>query len=424
MKILFLTNFYPPHEVGGQEQSCEQMARALESRGHRIHVLTSDHGVKWGDPPEPGVSRALRLEMDLAPLRNAWSFFFSRKNREEKCFDELRRVIDTFQPEIVFIWGMWNLPRRLPVLAEKLLPGRVVYRFAEYWPTLPTQHELYWQTPGRNWCMGALKRLLSVLARFQLKRESPCPPLKFERAFCVSATTRKVLLDAGVPVQDSKVIYTGLDLRRFPVRSAEVGCDHRPLRLLFVGRLAPQKGIETAVKALASPMLQHKEQLTLTLVGSGTPAYERHLKALIRELELAGRVKLMGRVPRETIPLLLQQYDVLVVPSIWEEPLARVVLEGMAAGLVVIASRMGGTPEMITDGANGLLFEPDDPEDLAEKIQQVLRSPELRSELTAAARDTVESSFTLAAMTDKVEEFLNETLLLAANGPGGTEAAT
>lgn len=421
MKILFLTNFYPPYELGGQELSCEQVVLALRARGHSTFVLTSDHGVKRGDFREEYVNRTLQLEMNLQPLRHAWAFFFSRKKKERRSLRQLRKAVHEFQPDIIFIWGMWNLPRSLPFLAETLLPGRVVYRFAEYWPTLPTQHELYWQAPGRIWCMAPLKKVLGALARFRLSLESSVNSLKFERAFCVSASTRNVLLNSGIPLEQAKVIYTGVDPDRYSMRPCIPESEGTVLRLLFAGRLAPQKGVETALKALASPQLRAREEVTLTLVGSGSLLYERQLKELIAELKLVDRVKLVGRVPREMMPLVFQQFEVMVVPSNWEEPLARVVLEGMASGLVVVASRKGGTPEMIADGVNGLLFEPDDSDDLAEKLVSLLRNPALRCDLTQAARRTIEESFTLSGMTDKVEAFLEESLQLAENAVSATE---
>jgi glycosyltransferase involved in cell wall biosynthesis len=68
------------------------------------------------------------------------------------------------------------------------------------------------------------------------------------------------------------------------------------------------------------------------------------------------------------MPGLLRKFDVLVLPSIWPEPFSRAVLEGLVSGLVVVATRSGGTPEIIVDGENGLLFTPNDPEELAKKI--------------------------------------------------------
>ncbi|NUM49034.1 MAG: glycosyltransferase [Anaerolineales bacterium] len=163
MRILFLANYYPPHGLGGQERSCQEVFEGLQARGHECLVLTSMHGVDNVPTDEPGVRRWLYLEMDMVPLRHGWIFFTQRKQREAQNLARLERLINEFKPDVVYVWGMWNLPRTLPALAERLLPGRVAYRFAEYWPTLPSQHEFFWRAPAKNWRTYVPKRILSVV---------------------------------------------------------------------------------------------------------------------------------------------------------------------------------------------------------------------------------------------------------------------
>jgi glycosyltransferase involved in cell wall biosynthesis len=106
------------------------------------------------------------------------------------------------------------------------------------------------------------------------------------------------------------------------------------------------------------------------------------------------------------MPALLRQFDVLLVPSVWQEPLARMVLEGMAAGLVVIATPTGGTAEVIEDGNNGLFFTPGDGEDLARKIDSLADDPEILPRLAYAGRQTVTERFTATRMMDDIENYL------------------
>ena len=82
MRILFLTNYFPPHELGGQGRSCLEVFDGLTARGHECIVLTSMHGVDNVPTVEGGIRRQLYLEMDMVPLRHSWIFFTQRRKRE------------------------------------------------------------------------------------------------------------------------------------------------------------------------------------------------------------------------------------------------------------------------------------------------------------------------------------------------------
>jgi glycosyltransferase involved in cell wall biosynthesis len=105
---------------------------------------------------------------------------------------------------------------------------------------------------------------------------------------------------------------------------------------------------------------------------------------------------------------LLQGHDVLLIPSVWPEPFSRMVLEGMAAGLAVIATPTGGTTEVVRDGENGLLFAPGDSDALARQIARLGDEPELRQRLAQAGLDTISTHFTEARMLDEIEQYLRE----------------
>jgi glycosyltransferase involved in cell wall biosynthesis len=119
-------------------------------------------------------------------------------------------------------------------------------------------------------------------------------------------------------------------------------------------------------------------------------------------------VLFLGWVPPAEIPELLRKFDVLVLPSIWPEPFSRAVLEGMISGLVVVAARTGGTPEILVDGVNGLLFMPNDPEDVAKKIAHLVDDPESRNQMGQAGRQTILERFTMTKMMDEIESYLQE----------------
>ena len=351
------------------------------------------------------------LEMDLVPLWHSINFFTRRKAREKHNLKIFERVLEQFDPDIIFIWGMWNLPNSLPAFAEATYPHKVVYRFATYWPTLPSQHEFYWRTPGRNWYSRLPKQVLGHIALAMLTKQAPQAPLTFRHAICVSAAVRNVLVEAGVPVSQARVIRTGLDLKHY-LNSGEQHSPHHEdqnLNLLYAGRIYPEKGIDTVIRAMIKLLYsQGKLDIRLSLAGSGSIEYENHLRQLVNQAGLTDYVSFLGWVEPEEIPELLRKFDVLLLPSIWPEPFSRAILEGMISGLVVVATRTGGTPEIIVDGENGLLFTPNDPEDLAKKIAHLVDDPESLKQIGYAGRQTILERFTMTKMMDEIESYLQD----------------
>ncbi|MCA9957687.1 MAG: glycosyltransferase family 4 protein, partial [Anaerolineales bacterium] len=150
--------------------------------------------------------------------------------------------------------------------------------------------------------------------------------------------------------------------------------------------------------------------LKLTILGSGAPAYEAYLRQQAQELGVIDLIEFRGFVPREQMPAILAAHDVLVFPSIWAEPLARMVQEAMACGLVVIGTDTGGTPEILYDGENGLVFPADDAQTLAAKMNLLLQDRSLPLTLAQAARRTVEARFTLERMVDELEAYFAQVI--------------
>ncbi len=410
MRILFLINFYQIHGSGGQDLSCQQVISGLKERGHTTLVLTSMQGTN-NVPVETGeIYRSLYLEMDLVPWRNGITFFTRRKAREKHNVQVFARVVEHFKPDIIFIWGMWNLPRSLPAFAEARYPDKIVYRFATYEPTLPSQHEMYWRTPGRKWYSRIVKGAVSHVALAMLAKEKQ-QPLTFKHAICVSAATRNILVEAGIPIENARVIHTGLDPQQFLRDQKTSQPDHKnqTLNLLYAGRIYPEKGVDTVIHALETLVFRRGlRNIKLRVIGSGSPEYENFLHHLVDKAGLNDYVSFSGHVPAEEMPQLLQESDVLLVPSVWQEPFSRIVLEGMISGLVVVATPTGGTTEILRDGENGLFFIPGDAEDLTQKIAKLAIDPVLRRRLAAAGQKTVVDGFTMTRMIDEIEGYLQE----------------
>jgi glycosyltransferase involved in cell wall biosynthesis len=407
MRILVISNFYPPLRIDGYAQWCQEVSEGLQERGHDVWVLTSRHQAASANPA-PRVRRLLYLENDL--FYYSPRHFFTQWPREEA---ENRRIVaDTvveLRPDIVFIWGMRALSHGVPAVAEGLDGSRVAYYISDHWPANPSLHEMYWRQPARTPLGRLAKPLLARTARLLLKRNGhPCR-LRFSNAMVVSEAVRCNLTEAGLPFQTASVVHGGSDVDRL-YRSRDytgVASGERPLRLLYAGYLGQHKGVHTALSAVALLAAEgYDQRLHLTVVGSGHPAYERELQWMLEAHDLRDVVTFTGPVPPDRMPGVLAQHDVLLFPSIYREPLARTMQEAMLAGLLVVGTTTGGSGEMLVEGVTGLTFKEDTPSHLASQLIKVVREPELVPELAQQGQTSMLAHFTLERMIDDVDAYL------------------
>jgi glycosyltransferase involved in cell wall biosynthesis len=169
-------------------------------------------------------------------------------------------------------------------------------------------------------------------------------------------------------------------------------------RLLYVGRLDPRKGVQTAVEALA----HLPEAATLTLVGGWDEREEGRLRDLAEELGAGRRVRFEGHRSRDEAMVAYDACDLVIFPVVWAEPWGLVPIEAMARGRPVVATGRGGSGEYLRDGENALLFEAEDAAALASAITRVAEDRELRRRLRegglATARRNTEDGYNDAVL--------------------------
>jgi len=411
MRILFLSNFFPPARPGGYTQWCHEVAERLAKRGHTIGVLTSRHEILKAPTNEQNIYRLLHLEGDLAYYKPIL-FFTKWKRQHQENLAFLEQTVKDFAPDLIFVWGMWALSKTIPALAEKLLPNRVVYYISDYWPSAVDMHTTYWQSSTKSHSMQLPKQVLSKVAMAMIAKEDHSDP-KFEHIICVSARVRDLLVKAGLPFQHARIIHGGTDMERFrDIQSRDQRSG--PLRLLYAGQLVPHKGVHTAIEALVKLVKESKlNQISLTVVGSGHPDYEVRLRNLVERENLQDFVIFHEPVSKDQMPAIFRSFDVLIFPSIYEEPLARVTQEAMASGLVVVGTTTGGTKEILLDGETGFTFSPEDADGLAKQINRLINDPDLCYRLAQAGRRIVSERFTLDKMVNEIEAYLVDVLTRA-----------
>lgn len=406
MRILVISNFYPPIRPGGYTQWCHEVAESLKDRGHTLSVLTSNFDLHEADIGEERVYRLLHLEGDLEYYEPGKFLLNYQKNQRENSAS-LKRIINEFKPDILFIWGMWSMSKALPAQAERIMPSRVVYFISDYWPANKDRHTIYWENSPRHWYLRGPKRILSYYALSILAKDAN-PQLKLEHTITVSKSVRDILIQADLPLQSAQVIHGGTDIKRFD-NFVERNFASRPLKLLYAGQLEQHKGVHTAIEAISRLVNVHgNNRVKLSVVGSGHPKYKESLMAMVRKEKLENYVEIVGPVSKDEMPAIMQQYAVLIFPSIYEEPFARMTQEAMLSGMVVVGTPTGGTKEILVDGKNGLIFSPEDSVGLSDRLGTLVDNPQLCQQLAEDARQTVLAKYTLDRMVDDIEEYLTD----------------
>lgn len=186
-----------------------------------------------------------------------------------------------------------------------------------------------------------------------------------DQVVAISKSVKDSLVNCfDTPKEKITVIYNGISLSRFnvPYKSNS----GNTLRIIYVGRLIREKGVQSILKALT--YLQPKEKYHLKIVGDGP--YRTVLEAFVQEQGLTDMVDFLGS--RRDIPELLSESDVFIHTPLWEEGLGITILEAMAEGKICICAKAGAIPEIITNGIDGFLIEKGNAEQLANTINTVV----------------------------------------------------
>jgi glycosyltransferase involved in cell wall biosynthesis len=208
-------------------------------------------------------------------------------------------------------------------------------------------------------------------------------------------------------VHDAKVLYNGVDTDGWDC----VCADYRQLLQLgpndvlvaYVGRLIEEKGVSDMLEAFRH--CERNPHLHLAVAGAGplTPVLEN-------AAQHSKRIHMLGRLTPSEVHDLLIACDILAHPSKYPEGLPTVLLEGAAAGAAIVATPMGGTAELITDGANGLIVKSEEPKALGLALWTLAADDELRRRLGESARQTVAARFDWEIISDRLEELLADLL--------------
>lgn len=236
--------------------------------------------------------------------------------------------------------------------------------------------------------------------------------ITFSRAkqiVCVSHSQKlHIAIGKDIPSEKIEVIYNGVDTERFKAGNKKGNGFSVPEGAIVVGVLASlrkEKGIDVLIKAMPD-VLRYFPETIFVIAGDGIE------RQCLEDMAKAGGVypsiRFLGR--KEDVSQIIPIFDIGCLSSRTENfPLSA--LEYMACEKPVVATRVGGIPEMVRDGVNGLLAEPESPRDLSEKILSLIRDKGLRVSMGREGRKIVEDNFTLRKMIDNYKGLFDKALL-------------
>ena len=255
----------------------------------------------------------------------------------------------------------------------------------------------------RGGCARVASRRVSFPLRSRLSR------LKYNRAVqmtvAVSNSIQKGLIDSGIDPARVGTIYEGVDLSRIDgLPAAESVVEENAVSVVTVAQMTAEKGHSWLIRA-AAQVLPHFDRLRFVLVGDG-PLRSR-LQRLTRQLGLDSRFRFLGF--RTDADALMKTFDIFCLPSL-SEGLSSSILTAMAQALPVVATAVGGTPELVREGETGLLVRPADSGSLAKALRQLVESPAERRQMGQAGRRRIVRDFTLDRKLDNFERLYRELL--------------
>ncbi len=363
-RVLYWTDGFIP-DSGGVSVRANELLPALRDRGHELRVIASHHG--------PGLPD--REVVDGIPVHR-FRFWQTLDGADIESLLRIRSAIERLKAE------------HRPDLVHIDFVGPATFfhlqtRAETSVPTLVTMQQ-----------DGALRTSVedSLLARvFRIADRV---------AFCSEhlrqAVTERLpeLKARSVVIHNAVKIAEGLPA---PLPTAS------PV-LVSAGRLERDKGFDLALRAMGRVRNTHPDA-RLLLAGDG--GERERLEELARDLDLGDRVRFLGRIPRADVMRRLEAATAVIVPS-RKEAFGLTALEASAAGRPVVATRVGGLPEVVTDGETGILVEPDDPDSLAAGVTRLLENPETARRMGGAARRRAEERFEWTGHVDAYDHIYRE----------------
>lgn len=409
MRILTITADFPPYHGGGYGIRIKNIMDGLSTRGDDISVLTTK-----------AKNRKLKESIE-----NRYPIFRYLNNRyqakffpKEVLFDiqdvfTIDKTIRKFKPDLIYVGHIYPFTKQLlPFLSTLEIPilcdeGGNSLKGA--WTDQGRWFRFTGDYQARFQWLNKLKPLViqavMILSRGRIK-EGWSWPTNLSVIFN-SNKNQSFVLGLGVPVQRSKVIYSGIDTDIFTFHQQEAL--NNPLTIICPGRVEPRKGQLDAVRLMA--LLKSQEiDANLLIVGKVmSQDYKQQILDEIEQNNLEEYAQLLPMVSQEELAKLYHQADICFFPSYQDSGLSRIPLEAMACGSIVVSYGNEGSDEIIKNDVNGYYVEPGDIKKVVEIIKALEASSARVQEISTTARSEIIETHIITAYIDKIETFIKQT---------------
>jgi glycosyltransferase involved in cell wall biosynthesis len=398
MRILMLTQFYQPI-VGGEEQIVKDLSVELVRRGHEVAVVTL-----WQEGFQDfEIDQGVRIfRIHSSTQRATWLYSDTQRRHappwpDPEAMWALHRILDQVEPEIVHAHN-WLMYSFLPLKRQS--QARLLLSLHDYSLSCSKRRLVYQGSP----CDGPSFIKCLACAREHYGSAKGIPTVMGHR---LMSSPVKSAVDMFLPVSRAVAIGNGIISSSLPFRvipnfvpdildEDQVESETYTAQLpdgdfiLFVGDLSRDKGIHILLNAYAN--LENAPPLVL--IGR---------KCKDTPTEFPPNVLFLNSWPHAAVMAAWRRCSFAVAPSVWPEPFGIVVLEAMAAGRPVIASRIGGLPDVVVDAETGFLVPPGDPIALQEALERLLADQDLREQLGQAGLRRVEQ-FRAGVVIPRIEQ--------------------
>jgi glycogen synthase len=401
MRVLTVTNLYPPDVIGGYEIACEQMVGALRARGHQMHVLTT-----WPRRPVPeqdGVERTLRLtewhmrrhgsavSPDVELTMDAQGSVIDSSN-----VGALLRTLESFRPDIVYLWNC-------SFIGGLGIAGTLAHL------QVPTVWHLMDAVPRSAATLGGITSLATtqLLSRRLRARYLLCSRRLLDE---IEASGFEFADRATIVPNWVEPFPADRPRRWYPEAAA-------PLRIVAAGQLAPHKGLDLIVEAARRLVDRGHSAYRIDLFGGGM---EDRYRRMILEVGLEDHVRLRGSLPHAELVERFWDYDVFLFPTWSREPFAFAPLEAAARGCVPIMSRDCGNAEWCVDAVHCIKVAPD-ARAISRALIGVIEQDVALQAIARRAKSVLRETFSVGRVADQVERAFGEARREPAVRPGSQD---
>jgi glycogen(starch) synthase len=389
MRILYVSNYFPPHYVGGYELHCGQAAEWMARNGHEVRVLTGDFR-RPDAAPEAERERldvrrelALRYWTDIADLG-----YWAREWRDIRTFG---RHLQDFRPDIVVLWNMTKLSSGIVLEAERLAPLCVYHLMDNGLLDFRTRNGLpqFWARAAQSFW----GRLTKPVGRWIYRQcfASDVTAWSPRYAVCVSNALRELLASNGLVFKTSHVSWITYDVALF--NDLPVGEASDVVRFFWAGRLCRGKGLATTLDAIERLFARCPDGWTVDFCGPIDPEDDDLFTPRLARAEWKDRVRYLGLLPPGEMPAQYAAHDAFLFTSEVHEGLPGTIVEAFASGMPVIGTQTGGTRDVLREGENCLVYPMGDSEALSQAMERMIADEALRDRIGKTAASFAYENF-------------------------------